>query len=52
MAIQELINKKLDVEINKIIAQTAKNNKETRWYELVIMTGLIVSILAAGKYLL
>lgn len=48
----DLTNQKLEVEINKIIAETAKINKETRWYELVVISGVVMALLAAGKYLL
>ncbi len=48
----QLPDLKLEAEINKIIAETALVNKRTRWYELVVMGGVLVAMMAAGRYLL
>lgn len=48
----KLNEQKIQAEISKLLAETAKINKETRWYEFVVLTGVIVGLLAVGKYLL
>lgn len=53
---QALADDKMRVEIARIIAETAKLNKETRWYELVIFAGgasaLTLAIVAVTKLFL
>ena len=36
--------RKVDAEIAKLIAESAKINQESRWYPLLIATGLVTSI--------
>lgn len=36
--------KKVDAEIAKLIAESAKINQESRWYPILIATGLVTSI--------
>lgn len=43
----ELEIDKLRVEINKIIAETAKVNKEVRWYEVVTIGGSVAVLIGA-----
>jgi hypothetical protein len=43
---------KIFTEIEKMRAETTKINKETRWYEFVIMGGFIIGCLAAAKWIL
>jgi len=38
--------RKVDAEIAKLIAESAKINQESRWYPLLIATGLVTSIAA------
>ena len=53
---QALADDKMRAEIARIIAETAKLNKETRWYELVIFAGgasaLTLAIVALTKLFL
>jgi hypothetical protein len=53
---QALADDKMRAEIARIIAETAKLNKETRWYELVIFAGgasaLTLAIVAVTKLFL
>lgn len=46
------LSEKIDAEIAKLIAETAKLNKETRWYDIVVIAGVVGALLATGKYLL
>jgi hypothetical protein len=48
----ELLIEKLHAEISKLVAETAKINKEVRWYEVVLAMGVAASLMAVGKYLL
>jgi hypothetical protein len=41
--------RKVDAEIMKLIAETAKLNKETFWYPVAIASGLIIAIGAIVK---
>ena len=47
--------RKVDAEIAKLIAESAKINAEARWYPIMIATGLVTAIAAVlaiiGKYL-
>lgn len=38
--------RKVDAEIAKLIAESAKINQESRWYPILIATGLVTSIAA------
>ncbi len=49
---ENLTHEKVQAEIAKLMAETAKINKETRWYEFVIMGGFIIGCLAAAKWIL
>lgn len=47
--------RKTDAEIAKLIAETAKLNKETFWYPVALATGLVIAVGAVGavvKYIL
>ncbi|SFV88771.1 hypothetical protein MNB_SUP05-SYMBIONT-5-769 [hydrothermal vent metagenome] len=44
--------KKVDAEIAKLIAETAKLNKETFWYPMALATGLVLSVGAVMKFIL
>lgn len=45
-------SKKVDAEIAKLIAETAKLNKETFWYPVALATGLVIAVGAVVKYIL
>ena len=47
-----LNEQKIEAEIAKLLAETAKLNKETKWYELAMIVGFIIALQAAAKYLL
>lgn len=53
---QALADDRMRAEIARIIAETAKLNMETRWYELVIFAGgasaLTLAIVAVTKLFL
>ena len=48
----ELNHDKIQAEIAKLLAETSKLNKETRWYEVVVIAGILVAITAAAKWIL
>ncbi len=48
----ELELKKLQVEINKLMAETQKINTEVRFYPLVITSGLTLAVVAIAKVFL
>jgi hypothetical protein len=41
--------RKLDLEIAKLIAETAKLNKELRWYEVTIIIAGTLAVVAITK---
>lgn len=43
---------KLKVEVNKIIAETAKINQERSWYPFVLLTAALVAGAALAKAVL
>ena len=43
----ELYLEKVRAEINHLLAQTAKVSKETKWYEIVIIVSITVSVTLA-----
>ena len=43
----ELYHEKVRAEINHLLAQTAKLNKELKWYEIVIIVSVTVSVTLA-----
>jgi hypothetical protein len=45
-------NRKVDAEIAKLIAGTAKLNKETFWYPMALATSLVVAVGAVMKFIL
>lgn len=47
---RQIHHDKINAEIAKLIAETAKINKETKWYEFVIMAAIIVGCIAAGRF--
>lgn len=51
-AMQEEKLRKIDAEIAKLMAETAKINKETKWYEYVVITGSVLAIVAVAKFFL
>lgn len=42
---------KLEAEIAKLMAETAKLNKETFWYPVVVASGIIATVAAIVKIL-
>jgi len=48
----ELEIEKLRTEINKMIAETAKVNKETRWYEVLLIVSVTLAVVAFSKLIL
>ena len=44
--------KKVDAEIAKLIAETAKLNKQTFWYPMALTTGLVLAIGSIIKFIL
>jgi len=54
-----MLHDKNQAEIGRLLAEqaslhanAANLNKKTRWYEVVMIGGFVVALLAAGKYLL
>jgi disulfide oxidoreductase YuzD len=45
-------SKKIDAEIAKLLAETAKINNETMWYPMVVVSGLFIAIGAVIKFIL
>lgn len=45
-------NRKVDAEIAKLIAGTAKLNKETFWHSMALATGLVVVVDVVMKFIL
>ena len=43
---------KVRAEINHLLAQTAKVNKETKWYEILIIVSVTLAIVAIVKLFL
>ena len=54
MTVQERdnLNRKMDAEISKLIAETAKINSENRWYPFVVGSGVTLAIVAIVKLFL
>lgn len=56
MKLEEKMNdaqyRKIDAEIAKLIAESAKLNAETRWYPLLIASGLVSAITILVKIFL
>ena len=48
----ELYHDKVQAEINHLLAQTAKVNKETKWYEILIIVSVTLAIVAIVKLFL
>ena len=48
----ELYLEKVRTEINHLLAQTAKVNKETKWYEILIIVSVTLAIVAIVKLFL
>lgn len=48
----DLEMRKLEVDIAKVMSETAKLNKETFWYPMALATGLVLSIGAVMKFIL
>jgi hypothetical protein len=44
--------RKVDAEIAKLIAETAKINAKTMWYPIVVVAGLFVGIGVVVKFIL
>ncbi len=44
--------RKMDAEIAHLYSLTAKTAKETRWYEMVIISGITLAIVAVAKLFL
>ena len=49
---QQLYHDKVQAEINHLLAQTAKVNKETKWYEIVIIVSATLAVVAIVKLFL
>ncbi|MDR2452180.1 MAG: hypothetical protein LBE85_10570 [Candidatus Accumulibacter sp.] len=45
---REQIGRKIDVEIAKLLAETAKIHEETRWYPFIAGAGAGAALLAAA----
>lgn len=48
----EIEMKRVDAEISKLIAETAKINKETIWYPMVVMGGIFAGMALILKFVL
>jgi hypothetical protein len=48
----DLEMRKLEVDIAKVMSETAKLNKETFWYPVALATGLVIAVGAVVKYIL
>ena len=48
----ELYHEKVRAEINHLLAQTAKVNKELKWYEIVIIISATLAVVAIVKLFL
>jgi hypothetical protein len=48
----DLEMRKLEVDIAKVMSETAKLNKETFWYPVALTTGLVIAVGAVVKYIL
>jgi len=48
----ELSHEKMQAEINKILAETIKLNKDIRWYEIAIIVAATLAIVAIVKLFL
>jgi len=46
---EQLSHDKIQAEIAHLIAQTAKVNKETRWYEVLLIVSVTLAIVAFSK---
>ena len=44
--------RRVDAEIAKLIAESAKINQEARWYPLVVATALVSAVAAATAFLI
>jgi hypothetical protein len=44
-----LNEQKIQAEIAKLMAETAKLNKEIRWYEIVIVSAATLTVVAIAK---
>lgn len=49
---REQLNRKMDAEITKLIAETAKINSENRWCPFVVGSGVTLAIVAIVKLFL
>ena len=49
---QNLLHRKMDAEIAKLLAETSKLNKELRWYEVTIIIAITLAIVAIVKLFL
>ncbi|WP_299878292.1 hypothetical protein [uncultured Sulfitobacter sp.] len=49
---REQLNRRMDAEIGKLIAETAKINSENRWYPFVVGSGVTLAIVAIAKLFL
>ena len=47
-----LHHQKVDAEISKLLAETAKINSENRWYPFVVGSGVTLAIVAIAKLFL
>ncbi|MCL1960538.1 MAG: hypothetical protein FWG56_01885 [Desulfovibrionaceae bacterium] len=47
-----LEHSKIEAEIAKLMAETAKINKEATWYPIVVASGLIAAVVAITKLFL
>jgi len=49
---REQLRQKMDAEIGKLIAETAKITSENRWYPFVVGSGVTLAIVALAKLFL
>ena len=45
----ELKLRRIDAEIAHLLAQTTKLNKETKWYEIIVISGATLAIAALAN---
>lgn len=52
MDIKTMNEKKIDAEIAKLMAETAKLNKELKWYEVSVIIAITLAVVAVVKLFL
>lgn len=49
---EECQNRKTEAEIAKLMVETAKLNKELKWYEVMVIIAITLAIVAIAKLFL